>query len=161
MPAVLAKHPDAHCVIVGGAHAMEADYESSLRAQIEGAGLRERVVMAGFQSAIPEWMQAMDVIVHASDTEPFGIVVIEAMALGKAVVAGSEGGPKEIITDGVDGLLAPYGDAPRLASQILRFLDDPAFMQATGAAARERALQFAPERYAEQFVAAVSGGIEG
>ena len=61
----------------------------------------------------------MDVIVHASDHEPFGIVVIEAMALGKPVVAGDAAGPTEIITDGVNGLLTPYGDAAALAQRRL------------------------------------------
>jgi glycosyltransferase involved in cell wall biosynthesis len=114
-PALLAAHPDAHVVIVGGRHEMEARYEADLFAQIDRLGLKERVIMAGFQTNVPEWMQAMDIIVHASDNEPFGIVVIEAMALGKPVVAGNAAGPTEIITEGVDGILTPYGDAQRLA----------------------------------------------
>ncbi len=81
--------------------------------------------MAGAQTNIPEWMQAMDVMVHASDREPFGIVVLEAMALGKPLVAGAEGGPREIITEGVNGLLTPYDDAPALAQAIARYLNDP------------------------------------
>ena len=82
----------------------------------------------------------MDIIVHASDREPFGIVVIEAMALGKPVVAGAAGGPAEVITPGVDGLLAPFGDAPALAQALLRYLDDPALAArcAQGAALRAR-----------------------
>ena len=89
---------------------------------------------------------------HTSDREPFGIVVVEAMALGKPVVAGAEGGPCEIITPGVDGLLAPYEDAEALARQVLRYLDDPAFARRVGEAARRRARDFSPEAFAERVI---------
>jgi glycosyltransferase involved in cell wall biosynthesis len=110
------------------------------------------VTFAGFQRNIPEWMQAMDVVVHASDHEPFGIVIIEAMALAKPVVAGDAGGPQEIITDGVNGLLAPFGDHRALARQVLKYLDEPAFARDVGQAARRRALDFTPAKYAERFL---------
>ena len=83
------------------------------------------------------------------------MVVVEAMALGKPVVAGAEGGPREVITDGVDGLLAPYGDPAALAAAVLRYLDDPAFAARIGAAARERAQHFSVERFANGVVEAV------
>jgi glycosyltransferase involved in cell wall biosynthesis len=100
-------------------------------------------------------MQAMDVFVHASDSEPFGIVIIEAMALGKPVVAGDKAGPQEIIHEGEDGLFAPYGDATALAKAIRRYLDDPAFAARVGAAAQKRAQDFSTERYAQKVVDAV------
>ena len=150
MPRILERHPDARAVIVGGRHELEPDYEPWLRGLIVRLGLQDRVRLAGFQTDIPLWMQAMDVVVHASDREPFGIVVVEAMALGKPVVAGAEGGPREIITEGVDGLLAPYEDAETLARQILRYLDDPAFARRVGEAARHRARDFSPEAFAQR-----------
>lgn len=155
MPAVLRAHPDAHCVVVGGDHAQEPEYPALLRERVCALGLEDRVTLAGLQGNIPEWMQAMDVVVHASDREPFGIVVIEAMALGKPVVAGDAAGPTEIITDGVNGLLSPYGDAPALARAVGRYLDDPEFAHRTGAAARERAQEFSTQRYARNFIATV------
>jgi glycosyltransferase involved in cell wall biosynthesis len=94
----------------------------------------------------------MDVFVHASDQEPFGIVIIEAMALGKPVIAGNAGGPTEIITDGVNGLLTAYDDAEALTAAILRYLDDQEFAQSAGIAARQRALQFSTQRYAQNFI---------
>ena len=150
MPRILERHPEARAVIVGGRHELEPDYEPWLRGLITRLGLQDRVWLAGFQKDIPLWMQAMDVVVHASDREPFGIVVVEAMALGKPVVAGAEGGPREIITEGVDGLLAPYEDAETLARQILRYLDDPAFARRVGEAARHRARDFSPEAFAQR-----------
>lgn len=155
MAQVRARHPEAHLVIVGGRHDPEPRYENELRALAKRTGTESAVTYAGFQADIPRWMQAMDVIVHASDREPFGIVVVEAMALGKPIVAGAEGGPAEIITPGVDGLLAPFGDVDALAVAIMRFLDDPALASRCGASARRRAADFSAERYAHQATDAV------
>lgn len=152
MPKVLQRHPDAHCVVVGGKHDLEANYEDYLKERIAALGLEDQVILSGLQRNVPEWMQAMDVVVHASNNEPFGIVVIEAMALGKPIIAGNAGGPTEIIQDGVNGLLTPYGDEEALASAILRYLDDREFAHRVGAAARERALDFSTQRYAQNFI---------
>lgn len=155
MPKILQKYPDAHCLVVGGKHDLEPDYEDFLKAEITALGLKDQVIMAGLQRNIPEWVQAMDVFVHASDNEPFGIVIIEAMALGKPVIAGSAGGPTEIITDGMNGLLTPYGDAEQLAIAILRYLDEQEFAQSAGVAARQRALDFSTQNYAQNFISAI------
>jgi len=152
MPQILERYPEARAVIVGGRHELEPDYEDELRRLINWLGLQDRVWLTGFQTDIPRWMQAMDVVVHASDREPFGVVVIEAMALGKPVVAGAEGGPREIITEGVDGLLAPYEDVETLARQIRRYLDDPDFARRVGEAARRRAHDFSPEAFVDRLI---------
>jgi glycosyltransferase involved in cell wall biosynthesis len=154
MPRVLRSYPNASCVLVGGAHAQEPDYPRVLGRSIAERGLGDRVLLTGLQPNVPEWMQAMDVVVHASDREPFGIVILEAMALGKPVVAGDAGGPREIVTEGETGLLTPYGNAEALASAILRYLDDPAFARQVGSAAREHARTFSTECYARSFLAA-------
>ncbi|MFN6461663.1 MAG: glycosyltransferase family 4 protein [Nostoc sp. DedVER02] len=159
MPKILEKYPDAHCVVVGGKHDLEPDYEEFLKAEITNLGLKEQVIMAGLQRNIPEWVQAMDVFVHASDKEPFGIVIIEAMALGKPVIAGDAGGPTEIITDGMNGLLTPYGDADKLAIAILRYLDEQEFARNAGIAARQRALDFSTQNYAQNFISAIRSAI--
>jgi glycosyltransferase involved in cell wall biosynthesis len=155
MPIILRSYPEAHAVIVGGEHALEPDYPAYLRQRIEALGLQNRVILAGFQKNVEQWMQACDVVVHASDNEPFGIVVIEAMALGKPVVAGAEGGPREIITEGVDGLFAPFGQPEALAQAVLRYLQNPEFARQAGEAARRRAQEFSIQRYAQRFVEAV------
>jgi glycosyltransferase involved in cell wall biosynthesis len=161
MPQILSAYPNAHCVIVGGQHAMEPDYPELLRGIVHDTQLEAHVTFAGFQKNIPDWMQAMDVVVHASDHEPFGIVVIEAMALGKPVVAGASGGPPEIVTEGKDGLLARFGDPNHLSAQILRYLDDPAFAAKIGRQARNRAQFFSPHQYAERFLTALTVMMKG
>jgi glycosyltransferase involved in cell wall biosynthesis len=155
MPQILRRFPDTRCVIVGGKHDLEPDYFDFLKAKISDLNLEDRTIFAGLQHNIPVWMQAMDTIVHASDNEPFGIVVVEAMALGKPMVAGASGGPTELITPEVNGLLAPYGNSSDLAAAILRYLDDREFAQRLGAAAHIRAQEFCTQRYARNFIAAI------
>jgi len=154
--AAMAQVPGAHCVIVGGTHDLEPDYPALLRRQIGELGLQGSVTLAGLQADVALWMQAMDVVVHASDHEPFGIVVLEAMALGKPVVAGSAGGPREIVSDGVDGVLAPFADADALARAVCRYLDDRDFARRAGEAARVRAAEFGVARFAHDVATAVS-----
>lgn len=155
MPEIRRHHPDAHCVLVGGEHALEPDYPAFLEGRIVALNLGDHVTLTGMQNNVPEWMQAMDVIVHASDCEPLGLVILEAMALGKPVVAGSSGGPTEIVSEEKNGLLAPYGDERALASAVLRYLDDPAFARRVGCVARQQALSFSTHRYAENNVSAI------
>lgn len=156
MPRILASHPDVRAVIVGGTHDLEPEYPAFLEKCIDDLGLQDRVLRVGLQRDVPLWMQSMDVVVHASDREPFGMVVIEAMALGKPVVAGADGGPREIITPGLDGLLAPFGDSESLAAAVIRYLDDPGFAATTGAAARRRAQQFSSDLFAQNVLKAVA-----
>ena len=161
MPEVLQAYPDAHCVVVGGVHDLEPDYPAYLNERIAALHLQDAVIQAGLQRNVPEWMQAFDVIVHASDREPFGLVVIEALALGKPVVAGDAGGPSEVITDGKNGLLTPYGDSPALARAILKYLADPSWAADVGQAAQARAQEFSTHQYARNFIAALRSLLPG
>jgi glycosyltransferase involved in cell wall biosynthesis len=155
MPIVLQQYPDAHCVVVGGIHDLEPEYETDLKARIQMLELESQIIFAGLQRNVPEWMQAMDILIHASDNEPFGIVITEAMALGKPIVASNSGGPTEIITDGMNGLLTPFGDAEALGKAILRYLDDREFARTVGLAARSRAVDFSTRKYAQNFMQAI------
>lgn len=155
LPIVRRRHPDARAVVVGGPHGDDTAYPERLRRQVADLGLEDAVTLAGPQDDVPTWMQAMDVFVHASDNEPFGIVVIEAMALGKPVVAADSGGPREILTPEKEGLLTPYGDPEALAAAVSRYLDDPAWAATLGAAARARAQEFSMTRYGENFLASL------
>jgi glycosyltransferase involved in cell wall biosynthesis len=160
MAEVLKTHPDAFGVIIGGDHEFEPDYPAFLNQRITELGLTDKIKLAGIQKNVPIWMQAMDVVVHASDSEPFGIVVVEGMALGKPVVAGDKAGPTEIIEPGVTGLLTPYGDSKALANAMIRYLDDPTFAAKVGAAAQKRAQLFSVENYAQNVVKAIRYFVE-
>jgi glycosyltransferase involved in cell wall biosynthesis len=155
LPQAIRRHPDLHCVIVGGVHELEPGYETSLTRMVADLGLEGRVIFAGRQREVPLWLQAMDVVVHASADEPFGLTIVEAMALGKPVVAAASGGPLEIIRDSIDGLLVPHGDASGLASAVIRLVEDDELAGRLGKAAQQRAGEFSSRRYAVRFAEAV------
>jgi glycosyltransferase involved in cell wall biosynthesis len=79
---------------------------------------------------------AGDVFAMPSRTDSFGIVYLEAWACGTPVIGARAGAVPEVIRDGVDGLLVPFGDVAALAAAIARLLDDPAGARALGAAGR-------------------------
>ena len=97
LPQVRASFPESIAVIVGGAHFAEPDYEAYLKTLANRLGVGENVVFAGLRSDIPIWLSAMNVVAHPADNQPFGLAIVEAMALGKPVVASDSGGPLEII----------------------------------------------------------------
>ncbi len=148
-------HPRCQSVIVGGSHGLEPDYVEYLEKYFSSDAMSGHPRMVGNQKNVHEWMQAMDVVVHASDQEPFGIVVIEAMSLGKPVVASIPGGPAEVIEHGVSGLLVRHGDDEALADAIDRFLKDSDFAAKCGQRARESALKYDGANYAGRIIKAV------
>jgi hypothetical protein len=159
VPDVVKRRPDAMLLLVGGRHEFDPSYADELADQARRLGPAGRILLVGHQPNPEDWMQAMDVFCHTSENEPFGMVVIEAMALGKAVVASAEGGPTEVITPGVDGLLSPYGDHRALTTAILRLLDDGQLRLTLGQAAKRRAQDFTVEQFARQFGGAIADAV--
>ena len=155
-----ATHPDAVLLLVGEAkfvaRATRYDNRSYLRRLHETVaelGLDGAVRFLGEREDVPEILRACDVALAPSWDEPFGRSVVEAMAMGVAVVATAAGGPAEIIRDGIDGVLVTPRHAHALAVAIAGLLDDPATRQALGQAARASAI----ERFgAHQHVVGVS-----
>jgi glycosyltransferase involved in cell wall biosynthesis len=154
MPSVLEAMPDALCVVVGGPHDTEPDYEPYLRHRVAELGLEAAVRFAGFRTEIPLWRHAMDVNVNASEREPFSVGVLEAMALGRPVIGGDSGGTPEIIVDGVNGLLVSFGDAQSLAAAVRELLADPARAASMGQAARRSVQGLSTVAFAGRLVAA-------
>jgi len=114
----------AEFVLIGKALFGEEEYEAELKRLAEPLG--EQVTFLGFRSDIPELLRSMDIFVHTSITpEPFGQVVIEAMAEGIPVIATDGGGVQEIVEDGISGWLTPMGDADALATALRTLLEDP------------------------------------
>ena len=86
-------------------------------------------------------MRALDVVVHAStQPEPFGLVIAEAMACGRAVIASAAGGAGEIVTPGHDALAVAPGDVDGLADAVRRLVQDPVLRESLSRAARESAV---------------------
>jgi len=133
--------PDARFQIVGAALFDERDYEAEIRATADELNAASYVEFLGFVGNIPELMAGIDMLVHASITgEPFGQVLIEAMAAGKPVVATNGGGVPEIVVHGETGLLVPMGDAAAMADAICRLLADPPRARKMGDRGRQRVL---------------------
>jgi glycosyltransferase involved in cell wall biosynthesis len=117
-------------------HRLGAEYAERLKERVAAPDLAGSVVLAGARRDVAACMDAMDVVVHASDREPFGRVLLEAMAATRPVIAPREGGPLEIVADGHTGVLVPPRDADALAAAIVSLLEDPARRAEMARAAR-------------------------
>lgn len=142
---------NARARIVGGALFGEDDYAAHIRALASALGIADRVTFLGHQDDIAHELDALDVLVHASTIpEPFGNVIIEAMAANVPVVAADAGGPAELVVQGVNGLLHPPGDADALATHLQQLARDPALRSRLSTEGRRVAMSFSPERIAAQ-----------
>lgn len=158
---LVADFPELGVLVVGGEHPLEPEYGPWLRGFARELGLADRVRFTGYQANVAEWMAAMDIVVNASRGEPFGMAIVEAMALGKAVVGPRDGGPLEIVRDGEDGLLVPPGDSVSLAGALRRLLEDPSERARLGREARRRARAFSPARLAEATATVLRQVVDG
>ncbi|HLF26873.1 MAG TPA: glycosyltransferase family 4 protein [Anaerolineae bacterium] len=119
--------PEVRALIVGATddEPINQAYFENLHRLVAQLGLGKRVIFTGYRDDVAEVMAAMDLIVHsATQPEPFGRVIIEALAAGRPVVATAAGGVPEIIEDGVQGLLVPPGDVGALENAMVALLSD-------------------------------------
>jgi glycosyltransferase involved in cell wall biosynthesis len=96
----------------------------ALRRRVKEAGFDDRIRFVGFRRDIPQVMRGLDVLVLASEAEPCGRVLFEAMASGTAIVATNSGGTPEIVRDGLEGILVPPNDLDALARAMGRLIED-------------------------------------
>jgi len=114
-------------------------YVAHLRRLVDDVGLADRVHFLGPREDVPAILSALDALLVPSWEEPFGRTVVEGMAMGVPVLATSVGGPAELITHRVDGLLLPPRSAGRWADGLEGLLTDSAARTEMGARARARA----------------------
>ena len=142
-PLVAANGLPPHLLIVG-----EGPQHSALQRLADNLGLGERVTFAGFQKQALSWIAAMDVFVLASAKEGLPRVVLEAMLLGKPVVASRGIGSRELVRDRETGLLYDYGDLEALTARLQELLADENKRAAMGASGRKRVLsEYSIEHY--------------
>lgn len=135
------RQPSARLLVVGGAHRAGLEYERRIRERVASLGLGDRVVFTGFRSDVPDVIDALDVVVHASvRPEPFGRVILEGMMLGRPVIAAAAGGVPEFVDEGRTGFLVTPGDAGALAERMALLAADPELRQSVGQRARAVAL---------------------
>jgi glycosyltransferase involved in cell wall biosynthesis len=153
------RRPDAQVVIAGATVTGKEDYSARLQAQ--AAALPE-VFWLGQRNDIAELMADLDVFVQAStQPEPFGLVLVEAMASGAPVVATAAGGPIEILAGAApnEGRLVPIGDPEALAEAIADLL--PASSSAEQRRARPRLHQSPLPQWGALFTDLVARGRTG
>jgi glycosyltransferase involved in cell wall biosynthesis len=140
-----AAEPRARFAIVGGSvFGLETEFLRELEERVRALGLGDRLVLTGFREDVPALMAACDVVCHTTRVaEPFGMVIIEAMAQGRPVVCTNGGGPAEIVRSGEDGLLIPPDDPDALARTMLALAGDGDLRRRLG----EAALRTVRERF--------------
>jgi D-inositol-3-phosphate glycosyltransferase len=138
--ALLRERPTLRLLVVGGAGAQRAldPDEAHLRQIARKLEIEDRVFWLGpiAQERLPLYYSAADVCVVPSRYESFGLVALEALACGGALVASRVGGLPMLVRDGENGLLVPWRTPEAFAEQITRVLDDPAFAARLRATAR-------------------------
>ncbi len=135
-----AEVPNAKILVVG-----DGDLRPHYEEMVKGLGLDDQVVFAGSVAAkdLPDYYNLADVLVLPSldQSEAFGIVLIEAAACGKPVIASNLPGVRSVVEYGINGFTVSPGNAKELAEKINYFLNNPDEAKRFGVAGRERVLE--------------------
>jgi len=122
---ILEKYNNVKVIVVGKTARGDEQYENDLKQFIKANSMSDKVCLMGFRKDVPELLNAIDIFVHSSiEPEPFGRVILEAMALGKPIVATNFGGTIEQIVHGESGILVPPNDHRKMAEGIEGLLID-------------------------------------
>ncbi|MET0027698.1 MAG: glycosyltransferase family 4 protein [Candidatus Thiodiazotropha sp.] len=131
------KYSNFYCFFVGAV--ADQQYQAELEEYVERNGLTEHVIFTGYQKNIPDIVNSFDIFVHASiEPEPFGIVILEAMALRKPVIVSNIGAPQEIIVDKESGRLFDITNPQDLADRLFDMMEDEAARIEMGEAGYQR-----------------------
>ena len=141
LPQLIRLHPDLLLVLAGEETAGEHGYKKHLEDLSHELSIEKNIRFIPFTNDVPRLMSALDVFVLPSFGETFGLVVIEAMALGKPIVATNAGGLPEIILDGETGILVPPRDVNAAACAIEKLLSNDRLRESLGTSARAEALR--------------------
>jgi glycosyltransferase involved in cell wall biosynthesis len=121
---------DVAGLVVGGvAYGIDTDLPRRLRRRAQAHGIADRLLLTGHVDEPAAHLALMDILVSATVGEPFGLTLVEAMALGTPVVAVATGGPAEIIEDRTSGMLVADGRPASLAAGVAALLDDRALVE--------------------------------
>ena len=133
IPILMKRFPDVKCLVVGGTSEGDRYYEKRIMDLVDRLDLTRNIIFTGFQKNVPDYINVMDILIHASiEPEPFGRVLLEGMALKKPVVGANGGGVPEIVEEGVSGFTFPPGDAERLAEAVSSIASNDALMKSMG-----------------------------
>ena len=158
---VVKKWPDIVCLFVGAPTVADEAYQRRLQQLVREAGIEPNVRFTGYQKDVASLVNSMELVIHASiEPEPFGMVVLEAMAQRKAVVGSRAGGVIEMVVEGETGFTFEPGDSKMLAERIATLLADPDRRAQMGQRGYQRLLSnFTIERYMTQIHAAYGAAL--
>ncbi len=123
---VLSLFPETKFLIVGDDDTPRKEYRIKLEDLSKELGITDKVIFCGWRKNIPEVLAAMDIFILPSRIDHFPLVVLEAMAAAKPVIATRVGGVPELIENGVNGILVDVNDPGKLSAAISEFLQDKA-----------------------------------
>src|SRR5690348_4529639 len=143
MCALLPRYPNFTAVMVGAITPDQAAFADGLKARIAAAGLQSRIIVTGEVpiEEVERWYRRISIYAFTSRNEGFGLTLIEAMAVGAALVASRAGAAELVVEDGVTGSLVPTGDADALAAALEPLMRDVASANAMGGRGRQRVLK--------------------
>jgi len=136
---IASRFPEARFVLAGVDTTDSGEVRRQLETLVADLGLKERFSFLGWVDDAERLLCEMDVFVSASETESFGLAIVEAMAAGTAVVATETEGAREVIDDRKTGLLVPIGDVERIAESVSELLKDSEKRHDLATRAREAA----------------------
>ena len=150
---VVRARPEARFMVVGDYEEANRGHYEEVRRALAEAGVESHFIFAGFRSDVARLMSAFDVFVLCTNFEGLPLVILEAMARGRPVVATAVDGIPEIVLDGKTGLLHPHGDDGALAAHLVALLGDDAYAARLGEAGREFVkMEWSRERFAADMV---------
>jgi glycosyltransferase involved in cell wall biosynthesis len=150
---------NVHMLIVGDdLSGRERKYKNKLIRSVKELGLNDKISFSGHCDNIKEVINEIDILVHPAINEPFGRVLIEAMAMEKPVVAYNCGGPKEIIVNNETGFLIEPFDYRALTIKTKELIDNTDLRNSFGKAGRKRVIEyFNSERYIREMEEVFNG----
>jgi glycosyltransferase involved in cell wall biosynthesis/GNAT superfamily N-acetyltransferase len=140
IPEIAKRYSVFQCLIIG-----DGELKAALEEQCRSLGIANRVIFAGSRSNIPGFLDIMDVFVLPSFREALGICVLEAMAMGKPIVACDDAAVPELIENGKEGILVHPGDHRAIADTVSQLLLNPELSKRLADAAKKKVAQFTVE----------------
>jgi glycosyltransferase involved in cell wall biosynthesis len=132
------KYPDLKFIVVGAASLGEEKYERSLRENAAQKKLGDSLIFTGYQSDIPYYLSAMDILAFPSNEESFGGTLLEAMAMKLPVAASNSGGVTDIVINNETGILFERNNLDEMLKALEILIEDPGLRKKYGLAGRKR-----------------------
>jgi len=161
IPGVIQNYPETFFLIVGDLFLKEETYKKELLEIIKKNGIGRSVKFTGFREDVGDVIRSLDIVVFPSIApESFGLSILEAMALGKPVIATRVGGVCEMIEDGIDGILIEPNHPDQIADRIIRLFSHQDMYDRIGQRAKETAnKKFSLKHYVTAMERAFNEGI--